>query len=100
MIHKNSYTTIIAANTRIHDTRNINTRVKLSTLCKSQKLQTVLEDQYEYIRIRLYCHSRHIGPETSKIENSNLIPFYLQTGHIGETSNHNDNTDFNILIYS
>ena len=32
LIHENTYTTIIAANTRIHDTRNINTRVKLSTL--------------------------------------------------------------------
>ena len=32
LIHKNTYRTIIAANTRIHDTQNINTRVKLSTL--------------------------------------------------------------------
>ena len=29
LIHENTYTTIIAANTRIHDTQNFNTRVKL-----------------------------------------------------------------------
>ena len=32
LIHENTYTTIIAANTRIHDTRNFDTRVKLYLL--------------------------------------------------------------------
>ena len=32
LIHENTYTTIIAANPRIHDTRNIDTRVKTHSM--------------------------------------------------------------------